>query len=244
MTKFLIIVTGWNCHQYAEKCFNSLIQNYPSDIALINDGSVDGTEQVLRKIKSENHHKENIKVYNYEKNEGAARRRYEVIHEINPDPEMVIILVGMDDELNPKSLQRIAFEYEDPQILMTYGNWSNQHGITNPMTLYFSDEVHQNRLYRKQVYRSTAPNTFKAKLFYQLTEDDFKMDGEWLMNCTETNLMISCLEMCGKDRIGIIPEPIYFYRQGLHNGTIARYGGTNKQLTANRVKELPIKDLI
>src|ERR1017187_3306450 len=242
--KFLLIVTGWNCQNYVQKCFHSIRQQgYPNwEAVFISDGSTDRTKECFPEIEK---HKQLFKVrtFHYEENKGAAFRRWEAIKESDIGPEDVIILIGMDDELQKDALKTIADTYKLNGVLMTYGNWSNQNGRLNTAPLDFDTVTHHNRDYRQVSYRATAPNTFKKKLFDCFTEDDFKLDGAWLKNCTETNLMISLCEMCGKDRIGVIRQPIYMYNQGLHNGTIARFGGEDKSNNVRKIMALPKKEL-
>ena len=42
--------------------------------------------------------------------------------------------------------------------------------------------------------------------------------------CTETEVMMSCLEMCGEQRIGVVEKPIYIYNRNLSTGTLNKYG--------------------
>ena len=80
------------------------------------------------------------------------------------------------------------------------------------------------------MYRSTAPNTFKKFLFDEIPDEDFKVFGKWIDNATETELMFSCLEMCGKDRIGVITEPIYLYNRTRGGNTKHRNYKHNGQI--------------
>lgn len=217
--KFEIICTGWNCEGYIAKCIQSVInQTYQNfHLHLINDGSTDGTGATLNKHTG--HPK--ITVYNFIDNMGAAYRRMNCIRPL--DNESVCILLGMDDEMLPGALERIKKEYDNGK-LMTYGNWKDQHGgmLPESFALDFDEETHLNRNYRKVLYRSTAPNTFKKFLFNNIPDSDFQLNGKWIDSTTESELMFSCLEMCGKERIGIIKDPIYLYNRNRVGGTLQR----------------------
>lgn len=236
--KFFIIVTGYNCEAFVKKCHDSILaQTYDNWKAIFyNDASEDGTEQALNRL--------GVKYYDSQENLGAAYGRNLIINGESIDKGDVIVFLGMDDELLPNALETIKEEY-DRGAWMTYGNWINQHGNGLPenFNLEFDEETHKNRDYRKVTYRSTAPNTFKKFLFDQLTEDDFKYKGEWLKTCTETNAMFSFLEMCGKERIGIIMEPIYMYNQNRPNNSITRFGREYKDEVLRDIKSRPKKDL-
>lgn len=239
---FLIIASGFNCGGHVSRCVASIeAQTYDSFKAiLISDGSVDRTAYALSQV---NH--KNIEVHIHKDNQGAAKRRYDAIHGAEIDRETVIVLLGLDDWLLPHALETIKQHYDNDKW-MTYGNWVDQRGYGLPLNfaLDFDEETHKNRDYRQVKYRSTAPNTFKKFLFDEIAEDEFKMaDGRWFDTTTESHLMFSCLEMCGKDRIGIIWQPIYVYNRDLPNGTLRRLGGGYKRRVLNEVISRPKKDL-
>jgi len=210
---FFILVTGYNCAPLVKPCYDSIINqegNHTAKAVFISDGSTDGTDKEVLKLEG------CYKIIG-QNNKGAAYRRFKAIKELCTDEEDVIILLGMDDELKPHALNRIKLEYEVGK-LMTYGNWKSDKNTKFPASmLYFDSATHENRDYRKVKYRSTHICTFKRKLFDKLTEDDFKVNGEWIKATTESPLMFACLEMCGKERIGVIEDYIYFYRQRKDN---------------------------
>jgi hypothetical protein len=57
-----------------------------------------------------------------------------------------------------------------------------------------------------------------------MSEEDFKFKGEWIKATTESNLMFSCMEMCGKEKIGVITKPIYLYNKGRIDNARSRFG--------------------
>ena len=232
---FLIVVTGYNCQPLVEKCIESLrAQTYVKWTAIvISDGSTDHTYYEAIKY-SDNDNR--IAVKGYKKNKAAAYRRYKAIHNSGnskQSEETVIVLLGLDDHLLPNALERIKQEY-DKGKWMTYGNWVDQYGkgLPHDFELDFPEEVHAERSYRKVKYRSTAPNTFKKFLFDQIPASDFKLNGKWIDTTTESELMFSCLEMSGKERIGVIKDHIYHYNRNLPGGTLARLGGEYKMTGA------------
>lgn len=240
--KFEIICTGWNCKDYVGKCVHSVInqtiQNF--HLHLIDDGSTDGTADIIRKYSG--HPK--ISIHIHTENKGAALRRMQVIRSL--DDDSVCLLLGMDDELLPGCLERVKKEYKAGK-LMTYGNWKDQHGHVLPESfdLDFDEKTHQNRDYRKVLYRSTAPNTFKKFLFNQITDEDFKLNGKWIDSTTESELMFSCLEQCGKERIGIIREPIYLYNRNRKGGTLERkYEVDGKLISGKDYKYLIYDEIV
>lgn len=226
LPKIYIIATGWNCELYARKCVESVLNQQCKcefHLIVINDGSMDGTEKSLA-----NMHYSNLSIFNFGKNKGAAYRRWQVMNDSKINSEDVFLLLGLDDELFPGALTRISEQYYLGKW-MTYGNWKSNNGLLCTVPLDFDANIHNDRTYRSVQYRSTAPNTFKKKLIEKLIEDDFKVNGEWVQSCTETNLMFCCLEMCGEKRIGIIRQAIYLYNEHRIDGSIYRWGRNYKK---------------
>lgn len=232
--KFLIVVTGYNCSDKVQRCYQSILaQTYENyEAVFIDDGSTDMTGLQVAALHGV-HKRISID------NSGAAFRRYEAINEMAKDDDIVCLL-GMDDELMPNALERVAQEYRSGK-LVTYGNWINQNGVGLPsdFPLDFTDEIHEKRSYRKEKYRSTALNTFSAKLFKNIRKSDFMFNDKWIKATTESPTMFACLEMAGKDRIGIITEPIYIYNQGRTDNARNRFGNNYQDSIYRNVINLP-----
>lgn len=240
---YFIIATGYNCASNVRKCFNSLLKlrgEYEWKAVFIDDGSTDETHKELLNLPNDNR----VEVRYFKDNLGAAHRRYFAIRESQITEEDVIILLGMDDELMPDALIHIDRKYLTG-AWMTYGNWITPKKQKLPKDfLEFSYEEHVERKYRSVRYRSTAPNTFKRFLFDQFTEDDFKLNGQWIKATTESNLMLSCLEMCGKNRIGVIKAYIYLYNRGRTDSAKKRFGSEYQEAIYKDVMSKPKRNLL
>jgi len=229
--RFVIIASGFNCLEYAKKCYESYCKIEAKGewmAVLISDGSTDGTSEFVDSIQHPN-----IKGLSFSQNNGAAFARHHAIKSLDLDDEDVIILAGLDDEIFPDALTEINKHYENGKW-MTYGNWQDENGTTLQsanFNIEFSDEIHANRDYRKDVYRSTALNTFKYFLYKRIPEDDLKTDGNWIVSTTESEVMFSCLEMCGRERIGIVWKVIYLYNRYRKERSLNRIGLGNQYRT-------------
>lgn len=234
--RFVIISTGWNCEDNVFKNFLSVYNQTHTDwlLVMIDDGSNnDKTAEQVSKIVSDK-----VKIEIYNDNKGAAYRRFHAINKY-AQPEDVILLLGMDDELLPNALETIAESYQYGNF-MTYGNWIDEEGNGLPLhfDLHFDKKIHDNRDYRQDTYRSTAPNTFKKFLFDRISEEDFKVNGEWIRCTTESPTMFACLEMCGEKRIGVIEKHIYLYKKGKYNKTNRRYGRDFKYKLLEQIRKI------
>jgi glycosyltransferase involved in cell wall biosynthesis len=236
--RFLIIATGYNCENYVKKCYESVLHQTCTNwkLIMISDGSTDKTNMELRDIEG----KTIVEIY--DTNEGAAKRRYEAIRQYGDEMD-IIVLLGTDDELLPDALMEIREQYKLGKW-MTYGNWVDQWGDPNNVSLPFPEDVHSDRSYRSVSYRATAPNTFYKFLFDRIPESDFQLNGKWIDTTTESEVMFSCLEMCGKEKIGVIEKPIYIYNRLLTNGTQKRLGQAYKNQVYSEIIKRPKKELL
>lgn len=237
--QFLIIVTGYNCADNVLKCYQSLaIQNEIWRAVFIDDASTDNTAVEMFKINDNR-----ICKQHFVSNAGAAYRRFKAIKQYGK-PDDIVVLVGMDDCLMQGALTRIAQEYLNGK-LMTYGNWVRPDGTGLPkkFTLSHHKFIHKNRDYRKDIYRSTAPNTFIGFLFDAFDEDDFIVDGEWIKATTESPLMFGLLEMCGEERIGVIYDKIYLYQRDYDNNAQQRFGKQYQKHIYSEIIKRPKKEL-
>lgn len=237
---FHIVATGYNCKSYVSACINSALAQTYSDftVHVVDDGSTDGTADECVKFASN----KKVQLYLHKENMGAAFRRMQVIRQLWKDD--VVLLLGLDDRLTPNCLERVAKEYAKGK-LMTYGNWQDQNGFTLPANFDFDfdEQTHRERNYRRVKYRSTAPNTFKVFLFNRIPDTDFRIDGKWIDTTTESETMFSCLEMCGRERIGIIKDVIYIYNRNRKGGTLDRLGTNYKMSILAKIMARPKKEL-
>ena len=241
---FLIVSSGYNCQHYVKKCVDSVSKQTYQNIkaVFISDGSMDNTNKnIFESTRYDNRFIAEI----FPKNEGAAKRRFDAIKKYSESDEDIVLLLGLDDSLELNALETIKQQYESGKW-MTYGNWRDNMGRMLPkkFDLNFSNHTHHKREYRQAIYRSTAPNTFKRFLFDQLTEEDFKVNGKWILATTESNLMFSCLEMCGKERIGVITDAIYLYNRRGRDSTKEMRGILYQLSIYNEMVNRPKKKLL
>ena len=239
--RLLFIVTGYNCKQYVEQCYRAIVsQDYSDWLAVfISDGSTDGTSEKLIEVVKDPRCR--IEINN--QNSGAAKRRYDAIQKYGKKLD-VVVLHGLDDYIFPGAMEAIAEQY-NKGMWMSYGNWISQYNKMLPDGfLHFKPEIHANGSYRQDIYRSTGLNTFYKFVFDRIPPDDFLIDGRWIDSTTESEVMFSCLEMCGEKRIGIIEKAICLYRENLPNGSLNRLGREYKAQILAKVKARPKRNLI
>jgi glycosyltransferase involved in cell wall biosynthesis len=220
--KHSIIVTGYNCETYIEDCIDSVLkQTYDNfEILIYNDGSTDNTKKFLEKYKTN----VKIKILNQDENLGALYGRFFLNKIATGD---IISFLGMDDMLSENALE-VLNKYYTPNIKMTYGNWVDYHtGKIHDIEEY-SNEVFKVKNFRRVKWRATALNSFRKNILDLIPEKLLKHDGKFFTNCTDLAYSFPCLEICNKDEVAVIKEPIYIYRSNHQNTTLKRLGRTNK----------------
>lgn len=120
MRKISFIIPAYNCEQYISKCIESIEQQEIQgdyEIIIVNDGSIDGTEQVIKKYANKN---DKIK-YIYQDNKGATYARNRGIEMANGG---WVIFLDADDELQNGIINSIDLEeMEKEKIDLIIGNY-------------------------------------------------------------------------------------------------------------------------
>lgn len=112
MSKISIIIPVYNVEKYIKKCLESLARQTMQDfeIIIVNDGSKDGSGEIIKKYKKENN---NLKIKYYEKENGglASARNYGVQYAEGK----YISFLDPDDYLD-KDLYKNLEQYMDENI--------------------------------------------------------------------------------------------------------------------------------
>lgn len=239
---FHIIVNGWNCQEYVTPCLRSIAQqlpaNYSFDVTLIDDASTDGTyEDLLRTAILPQ-----AQIIRISENTGPAHARHVGIRTVE-DPDTVVVLLDMDDALEPHALRTVAERYRaDPGCLMTIGNWHDQNGKKNPQAFYTAEEIDNQRTRETELFNATHLRTFRRRLYDAVDASDLlDQEGKWLETCTDVALMYPLMDQCRSDQIAFIEAPIYRYTRKHGTGTLARFGKPHKVERLTWLKSKPPK---
>jgi glycosyltransferase involved in cell wall biosynthesis len=226
---FHIVVNGWNCRSYLNPCLRSIAQqlpgNYLFDVTLIDDYSSDGTDEDLARTAILPH----AKLMRITKNTGPAHARHVGIKAIE-NPDTIVVLLDMDDALEPHALRTVAQRYLDnPDCLMTIGNWHDQDGKKNPQDFYAAEEIDNQRIRDSELFNAAPLRTFRRRLYDAIEATDLlDREGNWLETCTDVALMYPLMDQCGSHEVIFIDEPIYRYTRKHGSGTLARFGKPHK----------------
>ena len=226
---FHVVINGWNCRDYVPACLRSIATqqpgNYTYETTLVDDGSDDGTYERLAASTV----LPGARLIRIPANMGPAHARHAGITAI-PDPDAVVVLVDMDDALEPQALRVVADRYRtNPACLMTIGNWHDQHGKRNPQDFYSPEEIDGQTLREVELFNATHLRTFRRVLYDAISPEDLlDQHGKWIETCTDVALMYPLLDQCWSNEVEFISEPIYRYNRQHGGGTLARFGKPHK----------------
>lgn len=211
MTKISIIIPVYNTGKHIEKCLNSIknqTKNINLEIIIINDGSTDNSENIVKQYIEK--HKEflNIKYYSKE-NEGVAKTRNFGIEKATSD---YIMFLDSDDYIEPEALETLEKYIEQDIDLIKFKlqrvdeNDNVIEKVDGPVFDKITGQEAFDELYGEDVLLdSPCVYVIKKKLF---TENNFKFQGRY----HEDFGLIPFIILTAKTVISI-PEYLYKYVQ-------------------------------
>lgn len=222
--KFIIISPSYNNEKWVEYHIASILnQTYPNfKVFYINDASTDNTLNIVQNLTKSD---DRFYIQNNKTNKGAAYNYIEYIDQfIESDNDIIIHLDGDDWLFDEHVLEKLNNFYNSKDCWMTYGGFVCYDGSDNitlpyPQSTPYSDFVHEHKLYRRDLWRASHLRTFRAFLFKSIDKKDFKsrFNNEYFWHASDLSWQFPCLEMCGKDKIGVVDFYTHVYNQTLNN---------------------------
>ena len=208
--KFLVLVCGWNCEPYVKGCLESIKNQTFKDftVMVVNDASTDQTKEEIQK-----HIQEGWGWANNNENKGGYYNFD--FWTRNIEGYEICVPFALDDIMKPNALELINEQYEQGKW-MTYGTYINKDSFVY-IDLDYSDSIHNSRDYRRDKFRCTGLRTYYQSLYLKTVP--VEMDEIERTQYYDLEYAFQLMEMCGKDRIGVIKTPIYEYNNRNPNGT-------------------------
>lgn len=213
--KFVILITAYNDEKWVEYNIASILNQTYSNYKVLyyDDASTDNTYQEVNKIVG---NKRNFIVTTHKKNMQALFSYEECIKQIKEDE--ILVCMSADDWLyDDNVLKNLNDYYNNNDVWMTYGKfvaWDGENIIeANPQNQPYPDFTHNHKYYRKDQWRASHLRTFKGSLLKKVDLSEFKsdIDGVYFDHAADLALTYPCLEMCGKDKIGVLDFYSYVY---------------------------------
>lgn len=223
--KFKIVIPSYNNQDWVEVNIESILEqtynNY--EVLYIDDCSTDNTREVVDSMVANN---SKWKVITNEKN---MRRGYNTapknIEYFFDDGEDILVFIDGDDWLPyPNVLEKLNQFYNQNDCWMTYGKmvvWHGEEKLTWPSSQNseYSSDVHNNNEYRKDLWRASHLRTFKWHIYNQIKDIDLRYSktDEYYFQAQDLATSFPCLEMCPKDKIGVLDFLSYVFNESKSN---------------------------
>ena len=226
---FALIITGWNCADRVDACLASIERQEISDSTLeifaYDDGSDDKTWARLQRYSQ----RLRIRTLRGEANMGPAFARNVLLKQVL-NPNVICVLLDMDDELLPHALRTLEDVYRgNPSCWMTYGNWINQKGVVNSEGSYTEAEINARSYRTAELFKFTHLRSFRRFLYDSVQDHHLQdEDGAWLRYCSDVGLILPIADQCLAENIVYVDDPIYIYHQYRPNGTQKLFGTAKK----------------
>jgi len=252
--KFKIVIPSYNNAEWVEPNLASILnQTYTNyEVLYIDDASTDNTFELVDDIVGNN------PLFTIRRNSKNMRRGYntspEVLDNFFDDGEDILTFIDGDDWLAyPDTLEKLNNFYNQKDPWMTYGKMVVWKGDENyswpfPQNSEYPPEVHQNNLYRRDLWRASHLRTFKWHLYKRMKSEDLKYSktNEYYFQAQDLATSFPCLEMCPPGRIGVVDFLTYIFNESKSNQIRAKKrvkeaGGNPSDGTTELEKEIRLK---
>lgn len=151
-----------------------------------------------------------------------------------PRDSIVCWLDGDDWLSHPRALERVAREYEDSEVWLTYGQfeWPDKRiGFAGA----YDAAVHADNAYRRAPWLATHLKTFRAGLFMSIPADMLRDEsGRDYELSVDQAVMLPMLEMAGEAHQRFIPDVLVHYNYDHAWERTARSEDRDRELAACR----------
>lgn len=130
------------------------------------------------------------------------------------DPATIVIHLDGDDELTPGAIERVAREYESPDVWLTYGSFVRSDGVRDrDWAPYFGHRYEPFGFGpRNQSWRASHLRTFRAGLFHRIPLNYVHdpITKQPFSHCVDRAVMLPMIEMAD-ERYSVIQDVLCVY---------------------------------
>lgn len=209
--KFAIIVPSYNNALWYKKNLDSIFsQTYKNyRVIYIDDCSTDKTGLLVERYVRIKGKQSIVTLIKNGKRKGHMANHYTAAH-LCQDDEIIVHLDGDDWFAHDKVLEKLNTIYQNPNIWLTYGQYSFLSNNKPGHCRLFPAHVLTQRSFRTHPFVSSHLRTFYARLFKQIKLEDFMHQGVFIPLSVDIAIMMPLLELAG-NHIAFIPEVLYIY---------------------------------
>ncbi len=207
---FAIVIPSFNNEHWVKRNLDSVFsQSYHQfRVIYIDDGSSDGTADLVHEYIQKNALEQRITFIRNEKHEGSLACLYRAVQNCSPD-EIVIQLDGCDWLAHHQVLEQLGNLYADSDVWLTYGQFCSYPSYAYGNTVQIPQIAIDNNDLRAHVQASPF-KTFYAGLFKHIKKEDLLKNGVFYPAHLDLALSLPLLELAGSHS-RYIPEVQYIH---------------------------------
>lgn len=243
--KFKIIIPSYNNEEWVEyniaSVLNQTYSNY--EVLYIDDASTDKTYEKAISLAGTDIR---FKFVKREKNKGATYNYfYELENYLNNEQDIIIHLDGDDWLFDSEVLEKLNKFYNDRDVWMTYGifycyDGTDEVKLGYPQSTEYPDFIKNNKLFRNDVWRASHMRTYKTFLYNKFNRNDLisNIDNKIYWHASDLAFQFSFMEMCPKEKVGVVNFPTYVYNQSKQNQDRTR----ERESQDNSIYEIEVRN--
>lgn len=219
--KFIIVLVNYNNEPWVESCLNSVfIQDYNNYEVLLFDNL--STDKSLEKIQPFTKDPR-LKIFTYPEKIFRTGFYHRLEKEININDNDILLFLDGDDMFYCENVLSYINEiYNKSGCWITYGGmivWEGGEKTVEPFpqNSEIPSEVKLQKLYRKDLWRTSHLKTTKGFLWKRLNKEDLKPTGTFGFVTEDLIIMYGMMEMCPPEKIYRITEPVYLFNNTPEN---------------------------
>jgi glycosyltransferase involved in cell wall biosynthesis len=240
------MIASYNNERWVEyniaSVLNQTYSNY--EVIYIDDASTDNTTEAVKSIVGTD---SRFKIITHDVNMGGTYNHMHYSTLDLEDDNMIICLLDGDDWLFDENvLSKLNSFYNERDVWMTYGGMyvyrgSSEIELPYPQNTEYSDYVHTHKLYRNDMWRASHFRTYRGYLFKSVHLDTMRdlKSNKFYWQAADLALQFPCLEICPREKIGVLDFPAHVYNAHVinHTRTLER-----EQSGDHRATELEIRN--
>jgi len=233
LTKFHIVIPARNCERYIKNCIKS-IQKQSHErfkaIIIVDGDTTDDTYEIARKqIRSDDR-------FSIKQQPERMWGLFNLVDGWNylrdtdsDDPNDVLLEVDGDDKLiHPFVLKKLDQLYKNPLIWLTYGSHKRSTG-EDIICKEYPDHIWESKGFRHFGWWASQLRTYRRFLWDKIDHDDLlDEEGNYYKIAWDLSFMFPMLEMCRKENVVTVQEPLLLYNIHPNCDFIAQEGAQRR----------------
>jgi len=243
--KFVIITPSFNNSSWVEynlaSILNQTYNNY--EVLYIDDASTDQTYERAKSLIGQDDRFTIVK--RQESKKATYNYFYELEDYLTDDQDIVVHLDGDDWFFDNTVLEKLNNFYNEKDVWMTYGifycyDGTDEVKIGYPQNTEYPDFIKKYKLFRNDLWRASHLRTYRTFLYNKLDKNDLisNIDNKLYWHASDLAFQFPFMEMCPKDKVGIVDFPTYIYNQSKQNQVRTR----ERESTNNSIYEIEIRN--